>query len=123
LDKRTIRKLGVKEIESAYHELAIETVDQRLNSTAKVHDRRLDLLYTMGDELQKRGPEGMEAIDRLAASSDARVRYCICGIMKFIDMGRTFAILQEIADSPSSHLASRAASTIETLKILERQKG
>jgi maleate cis-trans isomerase len=113
----------VNEIEDAYCDLAIETIDQMLDTTAKIHDRRIELLYAMGEELQKRGQEGMNAINRLAESSDERVRYCICGILKSIDFDRTLTILQGIADSPGSYVATRAASTIETLKILESQKG
>lgn len=118
MDKRTIRKLSINELEVAYSELAIDSIDQMLTSTAKSHNRKVDLLYTIGEELKNRGPDGIDAIDRLAESDDARTRFCICGTLKSMNMNRTIAILESIATVSDSLVANLAASTIKALEIM-----
>lgn len=120
MDKRSIRKLGVKEIEEAFQQLAIESMSQMLTSPAKEHNRRVDLLIALGDELEKRGSEGEQAIDRLATNENASVRYSICGTLRSLNMDRAISILTELATSPGSLVAARATAALETFEAMKR---
>lgn len=100
MNKTTIKKASVKEIEFAFIDLAIRRVSLFMIEPAKENNRKIELLEAMGNELLRRKEEGAGAILRLASHPDSQVRVSISPTLILVDREKGLELLRDLTSDP-----------------------
>lgn len=96
MDKRTIKKASVSEIEAAFTELAISRISLYLDEPTKSNNRKMDLLDAMGAQLLKFGEQGIDAVRRLSVHPDPQVRVSIAPTLIVLNRDEGRRMLSEL---------------------------
>jgi HEAT repeat protein len=112
INKRTIKKLNLNDVEQAFTPLAALHVAEFLTAPKAVADKRDSTLRLYASELLARGEDGVAALRRLVEYPDPAVRLWAASFLIRAEPERALATLAALADTPNGIVRTHAATVV-----------